>query len=174
LYCIYHGTETYRSEKRNAKFWSSNYSSAYLEAIKNQLKSIKNPIGASINTINADPFYHKKYYIYNPLGYYMKTMDEGYHTVGLSYYEICTQCQGFQFLCQRDRFAFYNYATSKLKENEYTPLNHIKSQFINEYKMDYLIVEENGIIPSPLASQLTLVAKDSYSGESFYLIRRNN
>ncbi|MBY0426064.1 MAG: hypothetical protein K2Q22_10540, partial [Cytophagales bacterium] len=111
MYAAYGGVNTYKSEKTNSEFWASNYSSNYLSTISSALQSIQNPIGASINAISPDPFYHKKYYIYNPLGYYMKTMAKGFHTISLSTYEICTQCPGFQFLCLRDRFGFYTFAT---------------------------------------------------------------
>lgn len=169
LYAAFQGFATFNSEQTNIQFWASNYSKKYLMEIKSTLSNIKNPIGASINIIGPDPFYHKKYYIYNPLGYYLNTIAKGYHTIGLSYYEICTECPGFKFLCDRDHFAFYQYVLKKEKST--ISVDSLKIEFIKEFKIDYLIVESGGIIPHGLENSLQLAAKDKTSGESFYLIK---
>jgi hypothetical protein len=172
LFAGYQAFDNYYTEKTNSIYWASNYSNEYLATIQTQLKNIKNPIGASININSPYAFSHKKYYYYNPLGYYMKTLSKGFHTIGLSYYEICTQSKLFETLCSRERFGFYQYATREFAKNEHLTSDQLKLKFIDDYAIDYLIVEANATIPSDLEKRLILVAKDNISGESFYLIER--
>ncbi|MBY0427136.1 MAG: hypothetical protein K2Q22_15985, partial [Cytophagales bacterium] len=59
---------------------------------------------------------------------------------------------------------------NQLMQNPSITLPQLQEEFIVRYQIEYLIVESGAKIPEGIKNQLHLVAKDSVSGESFYLL----
>ncbi len=158
---------------QSTEFIGNKYSKAFLSDLSTL--SIKNKIGIFIADKTA--FYKSPFACKSNLSWHTSIFDvlgNGFSQVSLSAIIYSDSIPYQEVKYQVAQLPIYKFANFELSRNTQIKRENIELNFIDEYNIEYCIVEKYGIIPPYLKTNIKSILEDEYSGIKVCLIEKTN
>jgi hypothetical protein len=151
-------------------------SNDYLEKIREVIKTRQLKSGVSIKDAGVLMEPHEKYNAVYPLGEYIMLMDESVAIVNIGDYNTPIDSSS-SMTYERSMKAisgglFYRYVKNKANGKiTRAMVESMQLSFVNEYKIQFLILTKFSSVPEKLASRVDEIFSDSSTGEKFVILK---
>lgn len=153
---------------------SARYSKKFLETVDGRIANL-NPVGAFIYDKSDYTDIFSKSSKFNTPGKYLMMMKKGAYLISLSIFDIPFSDDPVMKANEEklmEATTFYKYVKNQNALDDTVKIRRLKTAFIKEFGIDYLITSRNAILDTDFAKMMSFSVSDPNSGEKFWVIKK--
>jgi hypothetical protein len=148
----------------------------YVETVLKRTQNL-NPVGGFIKaSSDYGSVFLKASNVY-PAGTFMNLSPEhsDFHAVNLSVFDIPVDTSAARKALEQqmvENTSFYQFVKQQKQNGTFTTIAQSQAQFVQQYNIEYILVSKAGKLPATLISKVEAPVVDPFSGEKFYLLKK--